>query len=262
MSLINIHVDVSMGGTQEEVLAQMKEVLPQAIESVVEFGYQSWVNMVKQAKMPPFEKKAYIESIDRRMTSLLTGEIWTDYDRAELIDSGVPAWDMKRMLQTSSRTRISHSRAHEGQKYLIIPFRHGVPGANALSPAMPKEIYAKAKFLSPSVVSGKTKRVSATGKKITKLITDWGGKLPAGLAPKKKFQHKTDIFAGMVKVDTSAGKAKSSTYLTFRVMGEWQSAGWIYPKRHPELFAHRLNSLLTPLLDDSVTKALSLSKTK
>lgn len=58
----------------------------------------------------------------------------------------------------------------------------------------------------------------------------WGESLPAGLAPKLRPQHKTDIYAGMKRFDTSAGRAKSSAYITFRVMSE-DSKGWIIPAK-------------------------------
>jgi hypothetical protein len=69
---------------------------------------------------------------------------------------------------------------------------------------------------------------------VPQLHYKWGARLPAGMAPKKKSFHTTDIYAGMVRFKTSAGGAKSSAYLTFRVMMEG-SPKWIMPAR-PGLF--------------------------
>ncbi|MEF8714163.1 MAG: hypothetical protein V5B39_11480 [Accumulibacter sp.] len=37
-----------------------------------------------------------------------------------------------------------------------------------------------------------------------------------------KPHHSTDLFAGMVRVNTGLG-----AYLTFRTLGEWQSGKWL-----------------------------------
>ncbi|MNH13369.1 hypothetical protein D3C79_729380 [compost metagenome] len=58
-------------------------------------------------------------------------------------------------------------------------------------------------------------------------IYKWGGRVPAGMSAKLKSHHATDVHAGMVRFNTSTpGGAKSSQYLTFRVMSE-KSKGWI-----------------------------------
>lgn len=57
------------------------------------------------------------------------------------------------------------------------------------------------------------------------------------MAPKLAPHHATDIYAGMRKMDTSAGKAKSSAYMTFRVMVEGSSK-WIVPAK-PGLYIVR-----------------------
>ena len=250
MTTFNISVDISLGDLQAEILAETQPLISQALEMTMEHGYNLWMSLVKTGKLPPFERDVYLASIKREMTSPLSAHIWTDWDRAEQIDAGIPARDMKTMLQTSARTRISKKT---GQKYLIIPFRHGAAGANTLSKAMPPAVYQQAKRLSMSSIVGKTTRIGGTGKVVPQAKYQWGSRLQHGLDSNSK--HKSDHYAGMVRMNTSAGGAKSSSYLTFRVMSE-SSSGWIYPAREAKHWGRHLQEVLTPLLEKSIAESL------
>ena len=176
------------------------------------------------------ERDAYAASIewDYRSGSDFSAVVWSDYKFAAEIETGRPAYDMKQMLNTSLKTRVSA----KGKRYLIIPFRHNVN-------SMPADVYAAAKGLRPSSITGRGTRGNALGvhsiktrelMTVTKLQYSWGDRLPAGLRPTTKAHHKSDIYAGMVRFNTSTPKAKSSSYMTFRVMSE-DSTGWIRPPR-------------------------------
>lgn len=89
----------------------------------------------------------------------------------------------------------------------------------------------------------------------------WGGRLPAGLAPKLKDHHKTDIYAGMVKFDTSTPHAKSSAYMTFRVMSD-KSSGWIVPAKPGLYLAKNVADKLQPLLEAAIGGAVTLKSLK
>jgi hypothetical protein len=96
-------------------------------------------------------------------------------------------------------------------------------------------------------------RRSASGHLVAQRTYLWGGKLPEGLAP--KLQSKSDHYAGMVRMDTSSGKQKSSAYLTFRVMSEY-SSGWIMPAK-PGLFivqgvVDRMRGAASQSLNDAI----------
>lgn len=252
----NVRVDVNLGNMQQQVAAFMLQKLPIAISLVTEHGASMWQQQITKAKLPPYLKARYVDSIHWHMLTPLAGEIWSDYAEANAIERGRPARDMKRALQTSKRTRVvGKGGQHPGAKYLIIPMRHNVPGSSALAPSMPADVYAKAKVLSASVVRGSSTRLSGSGHSVHQALYAWGGRLPAGLAEKKKPWHKTYIYAGMVRMNTSAGGGKSSAYLTFRVMGEW-STGWIYPAQPGLHIVERVSAGLQPILDDSVKHVL------
>jgi hypothetical protein len=163
----------------------------------------------------------------------------TDYDQAEPIESGRPARDLKRMLQTSKKVRYVTKGKNVGKRYLLIPFRHQIPGQTALGQDMPPHVYAQAKPLAPSTVTGRVLQHNggkgARARMVLRNTYKWGGRLPPGLTPKLKPHHTTDIHSNMVRFNTSAGGGKSSVFMTFRTMGEWQSNKWIVPAK-PGLF--------------------------
>lgn len=207
-----------------------------AVQNVLETGEERWRAAALKAPLWDGERKAYAASITSRMTGPYSGELVSNYKYVEDIESGRPPYDLKRMLDTSLKVRVSK----KGRRYLIIPMRHGVPGANALAPEMPKTVYAQARKLAPSRIRGQGSRLSGTGAwdvrshlpaRVRQNQYLWGGRLPAGLGRKLQSHHKTDPYAGMVRFDTSSPSgAKSSSYLTFRVMAEGQ-AGWVIPAR-------------------------------
>jgi hypothetical protein len=188
-----------------------------------------WVDLIEQSpSIPQAQKADYVQSLVVEQTGPLQVSVYSDWKYAYEIESGRPSLDLKRMLDTSPKVRVSTSKKNAGKRYLIIPFRHTLS-------SMPATVRTGAKLLTKSQVTGWGMRQSGTGgwdvkTKAPMLVTQrkykWGDKLPAGLALKKAEHHKTDIYAGMVRMNTSAGKGKSSVYLTFRTMMEG-SAGWV-----------------------------------
>ncbi|MDP3327196.1 hypothetical protein [Parvibaculum sp.] len=194
-------------------------------------GAERWREAVLRAPLWEGERRAYAATISYSFDGQFAGIISSDYKYVEDIEHGRPPRDLKRMLDTSMKVRTSKA----GRRYLIIPIRHNTPGHSAHASAMPAGVHAEARTLSPSKITGHGRRVSGTGAldirtKQQYLVRarkyQWGGRLPAGLAPKMKASHKSDPFAGMVRFDTGTKGAKSSTYMTFRVMAEGQP-GWI-----------------------------------
>lgn len=282
-----VSVDLSgVLGSYAGLIQQLYPLLAQAVEATAAEGAYRWRDAVNKARLWEVEKSAYLESISWRMVGPYEAEISSDYEKANEIEDGRPARDMKRVLQTSKRVRVVKHGPHTGQKYLIIPFRHNTPGGSgqgALAPQMPKSIYAKAKGLSASMVVGQTLRVSGQanpalasrwaavaanragrgagpGKSsylIPQNLYSWGDRLPAGLAPKRAEHHATDPYDGMVRFNTSTGKKKSSAYLTFRVMGEW-SPGWIAQAKPGLKLVERVAGELQESLDRNVGQAITL----
>lgn len=215
-----------------------KEVFPLLNQAVMAVAQQSVINWQKAVYAAPLwsgEKDAYAKSISWSIKGDFSAEVEATYEKASEIEEGRPARDLKKMLGTSLKVRVSKT----GSRYLYIPFRHNTPGHGAHAQVMPVDVYKMAKQMAPSRITGKTTRESGTGAysvKTKKLLTvpqntySWGARLPAGLADKKAPHHKTDIYAGMYRFSTGTPGAKSSTYLTFRTMSE-KSQGWIIPAK-------------------------------
>lgn len=251
MSQFKVSVDLSsvLQQAQGVVNAQVFPLLNQAVSAVAQATRNNWMESVNKAKLWVGEKDAYRDSIQWRMTGDFSAEVWTDYKLAEEIESGRPAKDLKKMLDTSLKVRISK----KGHKYLYIPFRHNTPGQNAHAKGMPMAVYAQAKELSASRVVGKYLTPSLqTGKghiNIPRLKYKWGQSLNGDLGKR---------YAGMYRFDTSSGKQKSSSYLTFRTMSS-ASNGWIVGPRPGLNIAKGVADQMQPLAEQAFSAAVSKS---
>lgn len=239
--------------TVEYAVGQVLQGVTAAVEKTAQEVQSAWqAGIMKTSGVWLDYKKSAVASIQFQMQSYSSAEVFSEARSAIRIEEGFPERDLKLMLQTSKKTRATKA----GKKYLIIPFRHNVPGSTALAPAMPKNVYAKAKLLSPSSVVGKTTRVSATGHVIPQSKYQWGSSLPTGMAPRKKPQHASDIYTGMKRFDTSSGKAKSSSYLTFRVMMEGASK-WLVPAKPGHYVLKSLSVAMQPRLEKNLRDAIA-----
>lgn len=257
MNQFSIKVDLADVAAQARGIidASILPRLNQAVGAVAQQAMIDWKEAVARAKLWSGEKVPYGESITWKMTGAFSAEVSTDYKYAQEIETGRPARDLKKMLDTSMKVRATKN----GKRYLIIPFRHQVPGADAIGQSMPQDVYDLARQLAPSRVIGTGRRLSGTGAmdlKTRKPVTvaarkyAWGGSLPAGATPKMQSRH-----ANMYRFDTSTGGAKSSAYLTFRVMMEG-SSGWVIPPRPGLNLAQGVTTRLQPLAEKAFSEAV------
>ncbi len=226
--MTNFKIQVDLGGVLTQVPAIINEQvfphLSQAVMAVADKTAENWKVEVMKAKLWHGEKQAYAGSITWRPTGPLSARVESDYKHALEIDNGRPSRDLKVMLKTSKKIRETKT----GKKYLIIPFRHNTPGNTAHAQAMPQEIYDQVSSPSfqKSRITSKTTRLSASGHKVPQNVYAWGSKLSVPKLP----NGRRSKYDGMYRFDTSSGKQKSSSYLTFRTMMEG-SSGWIVPAR-------------------------------
>lgn len=235
--------------------------LNQAVRAVAQQVRIDWIEAVMRAKLWSGEKGPYSESIEWKMTGDFTAIVETHYKYAEEIENGRPPRDLKRMLNTSLKVRQTKT----GKRYLIIPFRHQVPGSDAIGHAMPQDVYAMAKDLVPSSVVSRGKRVSGTGAfdiKTQKQIMVptrkyvWGGSLPSS-SERKMPTRGGDRYAGMYRFEISSGKSKSSSYITFRVMMEGKP-GWIVPAQPGQYLAKGVADRIQPLANKAFAESVKL----
>lgn len=227
MNTICIHFDLAaLDGAAQEIHDRAVSAVDRAVEDIALQAAKNWATAILSTDLPKAQREDYAKSLRINRIGQAHFEVTTAFGDADKIENGRPARDLKLMLQTSQRTRMSKA----GKKYLIIPFRHNTPGNTALAPAMPQAIYSQALKMGKSSILSTGTRVSATGATVPQHKYKWGGRLPAGLTPKLKPHHATDIFSGMRRMETSTGKSKSSAWLTFRVMHQ-DSTGWIVPAK-------------------------------
>ena len=236
--------------------ARLFPLVNQAINAVAQATAADWKEAVYRAKLWSGEKDAYAGSITYRMTGDFSAIVETDYRYAQDIETGRPARNLKKMLDTSMKVR----QAKDGSRYLVIPFRHNTPGNSAHAPAMSQTIYQQAKALSPSTIIGHGRRMSGTGAWSLKTQApatvrqrqyQWGGRLEGEHVPKN--------MQGMVRMNTATRPGqKYSSYLTFRVMSE-KSSGWVVPVKPGLFIAQKVAQDMQPKAETAIAEAIRRS---
>lgn len=249
-----------------------RAILPRVREAVGGIAQQAannWASAVMKAPgVWAEEKKAYASSIKWEYTGEFSASVTTSYQGAEQIESGRPARDLKKMLDTSLKVRTVQKGRNAGKRYLIIPMQHNTPGNGALANSMPDDVYAMAAQLAPSRVSGMGRRESGTGAwdaktrspaTVPQRAYQWGGKLDF-------YNERTFLaapgasrnFQGMYRFDTKGDGGKShSTFLTFRVMMEG-SSGWIVPAKPGLNIVQGVTQRLAPVADQVLREAVKI----
>lgn len=155
------------------------------------------------------------------------------------LEHGQPSYDMHNTLlgprvpvvPPGSGQRGKHKKKGGGY-YRAIPFRHATPGTVGQAGAAMGSAYSGHAQVSDAGALGKDlyRRASRLRASMQDPLragkTLWGGRLPAGLAPRLKPHHHSDIYAGMVRVAKKYQKATQAQYMTFRTISTG-SPGWV-----------------------------------
>jgi hypothetical protein len=251
-------------------------MVAQAVRAIAQEAQMNWIEAVKNAKLWDGEKSPYIKSIVVRYLTDLSAEVVSDYKYAYEIENGRPSRDLKAMLNTSSKVR----RTKDGKRFLVIPLRQNTPGNTALASAMPSSIYALAKEMKASSVTGshmrpsgeitnispskglsaslhQTPYMSHIGSKKAFLVSSnqykWGGHMTRLMlrdAGATKAEQRT--YGGMVRMKESTG---GSQYLTFRLMVEG-SRGWVIRQKPGLLLAKGVAEHLQPIATAAIAEAM------
>lgn len=244
--------------TEDQFKRLPKEVVASILDDVMHSGRNHWINLAKEDDSHlKYDYLQAIQPVDvgkNTWTVSLIGEV------PHLLENGAPSQDMRETLLGSNvpvvepGNRGKHESA-KGGYYRPIPFRHATPSAGmvagqamgsaysdpnlwgfslkggesfnkklgiAAAKKLGKKIHRAAKKLEASTTSPYMKDKAYGGAKRT-----WGGRLKAGYAPKLKAHHKTDIYAGMVRMQKTYEKATQNTYMTFRTISTNVTEGWI-----------------------------------
>lgn len=256
---VSAQMDLSAGINQ-----RLLPMVSQAINGIAQATASRWIDAVQHGKMRPAEKDAYAKSISVRPTGEFSAVVESDYQYASDIETGRPPRDLKDMLRTSKKIRYVTKGKNAGKRYLIIPMRHNTEGNDALAPSMPGPVQAMAKALTFSKITGTQMQhnggTGARARVVKRNTYAWGGRLSgedlaaAGASP---FQQRR--YAGMVRFNTrTPGGAKSASYLTFRVMGEW-SNGWIIKAQPGQFLARDVAQEMQPVAETWIAEAVRRS---
>lgn len=227
-----------------------------AIAGLAEAAQARWIAYASGEPLPDGRvvkrnTGAYASSI--KIKSNISGDtiqylIYSDDPKAVWLEEGTDAFDMKQVLATSKKVRISR----EGKKYLVIPFRFGTRGSLAVGSyrgrEMPQPVQTWWLKRQSSMITGSFQAPNQNGSgTVTRYRYKWGDRLTAkdvadlGLDPESKpGRH----MVGMVRMRNPESAALGSSYLTFRTMSE-ASDGWI----RPPLPAYRVAGAVTDWLE-------------
>ena len=252
-------VAFNAGALFRDLNNRIKDAMADALELTAQNARNEWQEAAYRARGVSRDfRDRYANSVQYVVDrNALTARIWSDDPLATPIETGMPARDMKKALDTSEKVRTAKQGPHAGQRFLIIPMRANSPGNNALAPDMPRSVYRQAQQLSKSTVRGmipmrsglNASDIRTRGPLMTmRSAYNWGGRLDGPDVPKR--------FKGMVRFETSSGGQTSSKYLTFRCMGEW-SPGWIRPARPGQFLVKGVAEHARDVLQFNVASAIA-----
>lgn len=272
MSSISLNFSFDLSGIADIQGIVDKQVMPAMRQAVNAVGTQlaiNWQQEVLKAKLWSEERDAYAQSIKWTMSeSGMSGYAEATYKLAEEIETGRPPRDLKKMLNTSAKVR----RTESGKRFLVIPMRQsmkklqsaGLYGAaksleassvvsagkrasGEVTHLSPKAGMTKASKQTPFLSSVSSKKAMMVGKN----NYSWGGKLTAKQAGEHKWAQ------GLTRFNTSAGKGKSSSYMSFRIMMEGQS-GWVIPAQPGLFIAKKVVDDMRPKAEKAFSGAIEM----
>jgi hypothetical protein len=224
----------------------------------------------------------YLRSINHRQISQYAVTVESVLAYAEALERGTPAWDMRKLLNSSLKVRISK----KGKRYLIIPFRHDTGKALSGGNPMPESVHQwwqdkKASFVESQMrrpvhsdLRGRTPkpndRVYATDRAEVilngPLLTvaarkyKWGDRLSKGAAEGLGLSpQQANRAQGMVNFRRpgKSGGAAHSQFITFRVLSENSRPGsWMQKARAGFYPARATADMFRPIAEDLFQKAV------
>ncbi len=214
-----------------------------AIQEIAEAGHRRWLSYASGAETLPDGQRIrswtgrYLRSIQLEPSGDYAYTIFSDDPKAHIIEEGASSWDLHDILYTSHKAR----RSKQGNLYLIIPFRHGIPDTVVVGEytgrEMPDDVYRRMKEKARSAIVGQFTEPSVHDPSVAvpRNIYNWGGRLTLAELGELGYDpadRRTQQMAGMVRMETSTGGRSSSLYLTFRTLSENNPEGtWIIPER-------------------------------
>jgi hypothetical protein len=201
-------------------------------------AYAKWTKLARDNLVST--RAAYIDGLQytgRKAADGVSLEavITLNGELANEIEQGAESYDMHDTLLGPDVPVVPRGQRGKHNKkgggfYRVIPFRHQGPDTNGIHGAPMGSSYGESLGHDEAYKLGKA--IYAEAKKLKATVgmpggkVKYGGRLPAGLAPKLKEHHHSDIYAGMIKQSKTYAKATQSQYATFRTISTG-SPGWV-----------------------------------
>jgi len=253
------------------VNADVFPALSFAVSRVAEATQGQWVAYASGLPLPNGQviksrTGEYQRSILLRINGAFSAEAYSDLPYARAIEEGMPQRDLKRMLSSSLKVRVSA----KGDRYLIIPFRWNSP-SSVQGQNMPKDVWNwwKGKDASSILQGVNYKRRSGTGAydiktKLPIMVPawryKWGSRLgkhdleDMGHAPNDRMTKRLEGMVNFRQPKTSGGGSHSQ-YLTFRVMSD-RSKGWVVPAQPGKHPARATAQQMQPVAEEAFVAAV------
>lgn len=186
-----------------------------------------------------------------------------------VVEDDMKAMDMREVLLGSHVPVGSPGKkqAEDGGFYRSIPYRHGTPGSGGAAGVPMGRAYTQ--IMAEADAKKLGKKVYRAAKKLGAHTTDpysgtrtAGDRLQAGLAPKLRPDHATDIYAGMIREQKTYEKATQNQYVTFRTvavgpLGEPRgTAKWVRGATSGQHLAAEVNQFIGTIVNQTLDSYL------
>jgi hypothetical protein len=220
--------------------AMSQAAVDEVLANIMEAARAEWIRIAGAELFGT--RRDYINGIQPVQFKPGQGIISLVGELPNIVEHGMERTDMHDTLLGRSVPTVppgqrgKHRKQDRSGYYRAIPFRHATPGSGGASGQPMGRAYSEHEAVEDSRKLGK--EVYAAAKKLSATKSEpyggvgYGGRLPAGMAPKLKEHHAVDIYAGMVRAEKKYKKATQSQYVTFRTIST-DSPGWIRPSTLP-----------------------------
>ena len=104
MADFKIYVDLSpLLEVTSSIGGAVMPLVRNAVSAVAERAHFQWTDGIKQASLWKGMKDPYMASLQWKMNGDYSAVVWSDYEKASEIENGMPARDLKDMLNTSMK---------------------------------------------------------------------------------------------------------------------------------------------------------------
>jgi hypothetical protein len=265
-----VGIDLPGLGAGTAITADIFPHLALAVEAMIQEAHSQWLDFASGAPLPSGmvinnRTGEYARSIVTRQLSDFSGEVFSELPYAKAIEEGMPQRDLKRMLDTSLKVRLTK----DGRRYLIIPFRHNAPGS-VLGNSMPEPVHDwwNEPGRESSYIKKTGQRPSGTGAfdihtrkriMVPNRTYSWGARLKKGDLEGMGFAPSSKVgknLTGMVRFRKPGGEGGGahSQFLTFRIMVEG-SKGWIAKAQPGKFPARTVAQQIAPIAEEAFRAA-------